>query len=323
MANRNKVLPYRLRVAQEADAVLARHPGWEKWPLTRQLAHVFSASGAADIAARAEPHSVLAELHRQCVASRSANEQWRIQHFLNQLALRRTALFGRPELVAALAHIGLHFASRVRELAAWQPRSKNAFQQLASLLRHLFDRYGDVPAWVLHGWGRPPDPRNGLCLSKLAVHLGQGRPLRSFEGLPVALSRRQEHYLRQAPAGCSFHQAYRYAQLAERNAAQWLGVALDSRLGREPISPDDTLWLDVLDRFRAEPAVDAWQFGPVCDWIHFRRRVGTATEPAQPGFTVRGRSLASLLAHTARWHQALGRERGNPHFLKMLEKSWA
>ena len=323
MANRNKPLAAHLRIAQAADAALARHLSWHKWPLARQLDYIFSGAAAPDIGTGIELHSVLAELHQWCVAGWSPGEQERIRHFLAQLAGRPTNLFTRPELALGLAHVGLHFKHRVRELATWRPRSGNPFRQLDSLVRHLFDRYGDVPAWVLHRWGQFPDPRNQLCLSSLAVHLGQGGALRASKYLPVALTKRQEHLMRQAPAGCTFQEAYRYAQLAERDAAEWLGVALDSRLGREPVGPDDALWLAVLDMFRAEPDVDAWQFGPVCDWIHFRRRVGTATEPAQPGFSVRGRSLASLLAHTARWHRRLGQQRGNPRYLQLLDKSWA
>jgi hypothetical protein len=322
MANRNKPIPAQVRTAQRADAALARHLNWQKWPLARQLAYLFSAEAATGIATRVEPHSVLAELYRHCVATRSSNEQWRIRHFLTQLAQCRTALLCRPELVPALAHIGLHYASRVRKLSAWQPPSKNAFYQLDSLLRHLFDQYGDVPAWVLGGWGSNPDRHAGLDLTQLALHLGRGQAMRRFVGWPVSLTKRQEHALRQAPAGCTFQEAYRYVQLAERDATEWLGVALDSRLGREPIGPDDALWLAVLDLFRAEPDVDPWQFGPVCDWIHFRRHVGSPAEPAQPGFSLKGRSLASLLAHTASWHRTLGKISRNPHYMKLLESTW-
>lgn len=323
MANRNKPLAAHVRIAQAADAALAQHLGWQKWPLARQLDYVFSGEIEPHIGSRIELHSVLAELHQWCAAGWSASEQNRIRYFLSQLAKRSTSLFTRPELALGLAHVGQHFHHRVRELDTWRPRSNNPFRQLDSLVRHLFDRYSDVPAWLLHRWGQLPDPRNGLCLSQLVVYLGQGGALRNAQRLPVALTKRQEHLMRQAPAGCTFQEAYRYAQLAEREATEWLGVALHSRLGREPIGPDDALWLAVLDLFRAEPTADAWQFGPVCDWIHFRRRVGTATEPAQPGFSVRGRSLASLLAHTARWHRLLGHQRGNPQYLKLLDKTWA
>jgi hypothetical protein len=323
MANRHEPLPWRVRVAQAADAALTQRPNWEKWPLPRQLNFLFSAEGEAEISRLTQPHSVLAELHRH-LGGRSANEQWRIGHLLRQLALRRTALFARAELAPALVQLGLHYHRRRRELDDWQPPSKNAFRQLDSLVRHLFDGFGDVPAWVRHRWGQASDDgRNGLCPSALLVHLGSGQPLRSFAGLPVHLSKRLAHLMQQAPAGCTFYEAYRYAQLAERGAPEYLGVVLASPLGRLPVGPDDDTYLAVLDLFRAEPEVDAWQFGPVCDYVRLRRYQGTATEPPQPGFSVRGRSLASLLSHTARWQRSLGRGRANPHFNKLLDATWA
>ena len=322
MANRNKPLSAQARTALRATAALAQHLPWQKWPPARQVTFLFSPDAAQIIGAQAEPHSALAQLHRHCVATRSGEEQARIRHFLTQLIACQTGLLSRPELAPALAQLGLHYAQRVRELASWQPRSKNAFYQLDSLVRHLFDQFGDVPGWVLKGWGSAPPTPAGVDLPLLLLHLGRGQALRSFAGLPVPLTKRLEHGLRQAPAGCTFQEAYRYAQLAARDATEWLGVALDSRLGREPIGPDDALWLAVLDLFRAEPDVDAWQFGPVCDWIHFRRYVGSPAEPAQPNFSLRGRSLASLLAHTARWHRTLGPARHNPRFQELLAAVW-
>jgi hypothetical protein len=55
--------------------------------------------------------------------------------------------------------------------------------------------------------------------------------------------------------------------------------------------------------------VDPRHFGPVCDWIHQKRSVGIEPEPAQPGFSLKGRSMASVLAQTDRWHQSLDRQR--------------
>lgn len=116
---------------------------------------------------------MLAALHHH-LGAHPADEQWRIGHLLRQLALRRTALFARPELAPALLQVGLHYHHRRRELSDWRPPSKNAFRQLDSLVRHLFDGFGDVPAWVRHRWGQAPDHRNDLCMSALIVHLGSG-----------------------------------------------------------------------------------------------------------------------------------------------------
>lgn len=99
-------------------------------------------------------------------------------------------------------------------------------------------------------------------------------------------------------------------------------MVLESRLGRA-IEPDDDFWLGVLDFFQAAPMVDPWQFGLVCDWIAFRRHVGTPAEPAQPGFSLRGRHLAAVLAQTARWHQQLEQAQRHAGLLAVpLHTAW-
>jgi hypothetical protein len=79
---------------------------------------------------------------------------------------------------------------------------------------------------------------------------------------------------------------------------------LDSRLSRY-LGRDDEFWLQVVDFFAAASMVDPYQLGPVCDWIHQKRAVGINDEPAQPGFSLKGRSMSSVLTQTAQWHRQL------------------
>jgi hypothetical protein len=64
MANRHKPLPARVRTAQAADAALAQHLSWHKWPLARQLDFIFSAEAPAYIGSRIETGTALAELYQ-------------------------------------------------------------------------------------------------------------------------------------------------------------------------------------------------------------------------------------------------------------------
>jgi hypothetical protein len=246
MANRNKPLSTQALQAEQAMAALARHLNWHKWPPARQLDYLFTPGIGPELYSRVAPTDMLAQLHQHCVAGRTVAERTRTRAFLLDLVARRSVLLSRPEMAPALGALGRYYPYRRRSLADWHPKTKNAHTQLASLLRHLFDQYGDVPEWVVNAWGAAPTSHGGVDTTRLLLHLG-----------------------------------------------------------REPIGPDDEFWLGVLDLFRATPMVDPWQFGPVCDWIHFRRHVGSPAEPAQPGFSVKGRNLAAVLAHTARWHQQL------------------
>ncbi|MBW3127775.1 PcfJ domain-containing protein [Hymenobacter profundi] len=313
MANRYKPLSHEAWQAEQAVIILAasRRLDWRRWSATQQVEYLCSFNGSLPVVeAHLGAGSVLVEFYRNCLHNRSNAEQQQCRKVLLALAYKRSELLWRPELSVALAALVRFYPQRCRELAEWQPRSRNPFRQLESLVRHLFDQYGDLPTWVLNAW-TANRLHDGINIADLTTHLGRGGALRTFHKLPVPLTRKLEHHLRQAPANYTFLEALRYAQLAVRNQLAWLGPVLDSRLGRG-ISRDDEFYLRVVDFFTAAPMVDPHQFGPVCDWIHQKRRVGIGDEPAQPSFSLKGRSMAGVLAHTAKWHRQLARARNSP-----------
>lgn len=319
MPNRTQTL---LRQAPATRQILAAQPGrvdWRKWPAARQIEFLFSFYTLAELQQRVEPRSPLLLRFEHWVLGRTLTERQVARRVLLALASKRPELLERPELVPAIGALSRFYLFRVRELADWQPPGRNAFRQLDSLLRHLFDQYGDVPQWVLEPWTSGAFEQNGVDLRELTIHLGSGRSLRSFAGLPVRLTKRLEHEMRQAPGGCSFLEALRFGQLAARGALAWIAPVLETRLGRE-IGPDDEFWLGVADFFAATPMVDPRHFGPVCDWIHHKRTVGIEPEPPQPGFSLKGRHMAGVLAAVEHWHQKLARL--PRHAGQLLTSTW-
>ena len=307
MANRNKPLSAQALLTQQAVAVLGQHRDWRRWPPARQIDYLFSVTGTEDFYDRVGADSAIAQLYVYCVAGGPAAGHPSMRDFLLALAQRRNALLTRPELAPLLAQVGAHYRYRLRDLTNWTPQRKNVYAQLESLVRHLFDQYGDVPDWVINAWTATRVNNLGFNLPLLTINLGRGHSLRSFVGRRLPLSKRLEHEMRQAPAACTLAEAYRYAQLAARGALAWFGPVLESRLGRHDPGTDDEFWLKVVDFFQATPMVDPRQFGPVCDWIYQKRHVGIGNEPPQPGFSLKGRSMPSLLAHTEAWHRHLAR----------------
>ncbi|HEX8656677.1 MAG TPA: PcfJ domain-containing protein [Hymenobacter sp.] len=308
MANRNKPLSAEAYRWKEAGVALSRHVDWRNWPQSKQVEYMFSFGSPHALYEALGVGSALAQLYAACVVGRTGAEQGNVLGALRALATKRTGLLHRPELAPNVGALTSRYAKRVREIADWKPKSSNVFRQLASLVRHLFDRYGNAPDWLIESWTRPTLAEDGVNLPDLTLHLGQGHSLRSFPRLPVPISKRLEHGMREAPAGCTFREALRYAQLAARDALAWWGVVMESRLGRAALV-DDAFWLSVVDFFVASPMVDPRHFGPVCDWIHQKRSVGIGPEPAQPGFTLKGRSMASVLAQAEQWHHGQARVR--------------
>lgn len=159
-------------------------------------------------------------------------------------------------------------------------------------------------------------------MALLTVHVGSGKPLRSFPALPVPLSRRLEHEMRQAPYEYTLVPALRYAQLAASNALALLKPLLATPLGRE-ITPQDGFWLQVVAFFRDAPMVDYWQLGPVCAWMEVVRTVGTNGKPPHPGFSLKGRSMQAVLAQAGQWHRRTHRAREYWGYTVALTSAWA
>lgn len=321
MANRNKPLSAAAYRWQEAGVALSRHIDWRNWPQSKQVEYLFSFGSPHALYEALGVDSALTQLYAACVVDQPYAERGNTHAALRALAAKRTGLLHRPELAPNVAALTARYAKRVREVADWKPKSSNAFRQLASLVRHLFDRYGNAPDWLIESWTRPTLTQDGVNLADLTLHLGQGNSLRSYPRLPVPISKRLEQGLREAPAGCTFREALRYAQLAARDALAWWGPVMESRLGRAALT-HDAFWLSVVDFFAAAPMVDPRHFGPVCDWIQQKRSVGIGAEPAQPGFTLKGRSMASVLAQTEQWHNGQARARRQSGGASVSGISW-
>ncbi|MCC2546571.1 PcfJ domain-containing protein [Hymenobacter sp. BT175] len=319
MSNRKKRFSQQSWETRQALAALARHADFYKQTAGQQIDLLFSCATMQELHRRIDPDSPLALRYQHWVMSVPVDNRPLAREALLALATRRTELLERPETLTAVGVLARLYGHRQAELTDWKPKSRNTFRQLVSLVRHLYDGYGDVPAWVLEAWVSGELISAGVDLAQLTIHLGQGQSLHSFPGLPVPLTRRLEHEMRQAPAGSSFVEALRYAQLSVRGALPWLRPVMQTAWGRE-IGPDDSFWLGVVDFFAATPMVDPRQFGPVCDWIHQKRTVGIGTEPPQPGFSLKGRSMESLLAQTERWHRGLAHNRR--HGGELLSTSW-
>lgn len=237
---------------------------------------------------------------------------------LAQLAKRQKLVFGtigQPPVpvMRGLINVHTHRSSWLRPLEDWRPKSGNAERQFVSLIHHLFDRYGDVPAFMDGAWLR--DDASARKFQWWFVALGRGANLRTLDS-PVQVTKRIAHEFMRAPAHYSVEQALRWGQLKSLGAGRPLIDAVAaSRLGRSFANED--FWLTFLRYIANLPMLDPRAVGPLVDYIQNQRFQPIVVEvepgeflrepPPQPGFTLRGRSLESLLEQVHGWHQSLGR----------------
>jgi hypothetical protein len=219
-------------------------------------------------------------------------------------------LFQTPEHVQGVVALLQDVEGYIRPISTWKPVSHNVDRQFSSLARHLWAHY-DVPIFMDKAWLHGEDIHQ-----QWFKHLGAGHNIRTAFHLPCPLTKKMAHHFLHAPSSYSIEAAFRWGQVSALGGDQRLADALqETRLIHE--FRDDHFWLSVLRFFIRNPLLDPVHISPIIDYIWHQRyepRVvfveqGVAEEmgPEQPNFSMRGRTVMSLLRAVDAWHRQLGR----------------
>lgn len=214
--------------------------------------------------------------------------------------------------------LALYHSDWLRPIESWQPMKLNPYPQFAALAQHLFARY-PVPACMTSVWFDLP-LGDRLPQHVWYKHLGLGRNIRTAS-LPLQLSKAMAHLFGQAPHHYTAIAALRWAQVRGLGGNEALArTVVGTRLGR--ILENEVFWEQVLRFFIGQPALDLAHIGPVVDFLQHQRfewRDGVMPNgvfgkvpPPQPGFTMQGRTAASICRLVSEWHKQLGRESNQP-----------
>jgi hypothetical protein len=217
---------------------------------------------------------------------------------------------------AGLLALARHFADWLRPVDPWAPPAGGHHAVFASLARHLFALY-PLPAFLTSAWFVLP-PGQPHPEQEWYKHLGRGGSLRTA-GVPLPVTRATAHHFNDAPDHYSVKAALRWAQVrALGGDVRLAGAVAATRLGRE-LGHED-FWLTVLRFLVVAPRLDTAHVGPVVDFLFAQRfderevfvpGAGMARQgPPRPDYTMKGRTVASLLRQVEEWHRELGREEG-------------
>lgn len=237
--------------------------------------------------------------------------------------LKPTSGRGTPGSVAPLfllnrlRNLAIRHRHWLRLCETWQPQPGNLRLVFRSLAAHLLTHY-PVPGFMDAAWGLPDGPE-GFRQQSWFIRLGRGASFRSLN-LPLPLTRRMEHFVRQAPDDFSVSQALRYGETRGMGGGEKLarGIAA-GRLGQRVEHPE--FWRTVLRFFVAHPEVQLEHVNPIVDFIHANKFAGDevltadGTEPRNapwPDFSIEGRSLKSLMRLVSAWHADLAISKENP-----------
>ncbi len=225
---------------------------------------------------------------------------------------------GAPQFARALLALSAHTGRWVRHLEDWEPRSHNAYRQFHSLVRHLTARY-DVPTFLNTAWLEGLTAA-GVVHQRWFLHVAQGQNLRTADGLPVPLTKKQAHLYLQAPDDFDVLSGFRWAQIVDLGGDERLvRSVLATRIGTD--FGHDEFWVTVFRWLVAHPMLDGVHHGPIIDYLYDQRFAASVPNPnaaipgqprlvpPQPNLTMKGREPESLLRSVAEWHRRLGRQK--------------
>jgi hypothetical protein len=223
---------------------------------------------------------------------------------------------GRHDGIDALVRLARAADGHLRPVDTWPGSDGSWFGVVQSLSRHMAAAY-PVPAFLAGSW-YAADDRYGDAQRRWFVEHGGGRPFRSLD-LPFTMTRQMEHLFLRSPAHLSVPFALRRAEL--------LGLGAEPRLVSAILAARPALELDHGDFWRTAwtflianaHAIDIGQVGPLVDFFHGvrheRLEVDTAAglelrDPPEPGFSLKGRTVRSVVRLMTEWHRSLGRGTG-------------
>jgi hypothetical protein len=250
---------------------------------------------------------------------------------LRQLLLfcrRRTALAdgrGTERLASALVGLSARRRAWIRPLEDWKATSHNPERQFRSLLRHLLATY-DVPAFLEAAWFEGLSPE-GVRHQEWYLHVASGKNIRTAEGLPIPLTRKQAHHYLQVPEDVGVEAAFRWAKVIDLGGDDRLARAiLATRIGSA--FENEAFWDSVVRWFIAHPALAPSQYGPIIDYLQDQKfgdpiRNRTADQPMpppraprQPNLCMKGRTPETMLRAVREWHREL------THATRAVVSSW-
>ncbi len=232
---------------------------------------------------------------------------------VDDMVFQSVAGHGEVPFVHGLIKLHDRKALWLRPIEDWKPKSKNRERRFGELTHHLFDKYGDVPRFMERVWLR--NDRASWRYRDWYVHLGRGHNLRMAK-TPMPLTKMMVHHFLRAPDNYMVEQAVRWGQMKALEAGDTaIHATVATPLGRSFQNED--FWFTVLRFIADNPMLDPRQIGPVVDYLNHQKFEPSETEvapgewrqepPPQPGLSMAGRTVATLMRQVAAWHADLGR----------------
>jgi len=214
---------------------------------------------------------------------------------------------GRHTGVEALVHLARFQSSHIRSSIDWAGTSSSWRPAVSSLAHHLICDY-KVPEFLASSW-YATDSAADKQRNWFVAH-SRGVSFRSLD-LPIVMTRKMEHIFLASQNHLRIEQAIRRAELLALGAsAEVVNAVMSTRLATDLSHREfwRTIWIFLIAYARD---IEPTQIGPIIDYIqairHDRMQAGdVGFDPPDPTFSIKGRTVPSLLRSMRDWHRSLG-----------------
>jgi hypothetical protein len=257
-------------------------------------------------------------IHRACAQLASDPPVFKkFQEMLTCAQERAPRLFeapvsdGRHLGVDALVNLSRFRGAHIRPAMDWAGTSSSWRPAVSSLAHHLICDY-KVPVFLASSWYATDwaaDKKRGWFVTH-----SRGASFRSLN-LPIAMTRKMEHIFLASQDHLPIEHAIRKAELLALGApTEFVKAVMSTRLAADLRHGEfwRTVWIFLIAN---AGDLDPAQIGPMIDYIqavrHDRITVETQggmmeIDPPQPAFSMKGRTVQSMLRLMRDWHQSLG-----------------
>jgi hypothetical protein len=221
---------------------------------------------------------------------------------------------GRHLGVEALVNLARFRNAHIRWATDWTGTSSSWQPAVSSLAHHLTCSY-KVPAFLASVW-HAGDATGDRKRAWVIAH-SRGASFRSLD-LPITMTRKMERIFLASRDHLALEPALRRAELLALGVpVEFMEAIMLTRLATDLRNSEfwRTVWMFLIAR--AEE-MDPTQIGPMIDYIqavrHDRIRIETQdgimeVAPPQPTFSIKGRTVPSMLRLMREWHRSLGGSR--------------
>ncbi len=218
--------------------------------------------------------------------------------------------FKDTDFLIALMMVGRYRKAWRQPLETWRPKAKNDYGKFMELVSHVFLQY-QAPLFLYHAFFHPQD----YAYLETFLYLGNGGSMKEVN-FRIKLTKRMQFFFVHAPEGLRVTQAVRWAQVCGLGGDYLLAhrVAYSS-LGYDDPDRDEALWEEFVRILVFGGMFNLEKLSELIDYVR------TCTHQ-NPQYSLKGRTLQSLLRQSKEWHHQMAHVRGVKKLVSWQGLAW-